>query len=55
MHELSIVIVTGIGAKKWKFQQLCKGLKIKQLFYIWTINKTYNKFLAHELKIRFNF
>ena len=30
----------GIAAKKWKFQQLFKGLKIEQI-------------LAHELKMRF--
>jgi hypothetical protein len=36
--------------KKWMFQQLLKGLKFSD---IWTIYKTHNKFLAHELKMRF--
>ena len=38
MHELSMR--ESIAAKKWKFQQLFKGLKIERI-------------LAHELKMRF--
>jgi hypothetical protein len=45
--------VIGIGTKKWKFQQVVKGLKIESISDIWTIDKTHNKFLA--LKMRLNF
>ena len=45
--------VIGIGAKKWKFHSYLKDLKWSTYSDMWAINKTHNKFLGHELKLRF--
>jgi hypothetical protein len=39
--------------KNESFSSYLKDLKLNKFSDIWTIDKTHNKFLAHELKIRF--
>ena len=50
MHELSMR--NRHWCQKMKVSALFEELKIEQIPDIWTIYKTHNKFLAHELKMR---
>ena len=43
----------GIGAKTFKQLFKLKDLKLTNFSDIWSIDKTHNIFLAHELKMRF--
>jgi hypothetical protein len=43
----------GIRAKNESFSCYLKELKLSTFSDVWTIDKTRNKFLAHELKMRF--
>jgi hypothetical protein len=43
--------MVGIGSKKWKFD--LKDLKLSKFSDMRTIDKTHNKFLAHEFEMRF--
>jgi hypothetical protein len=43
-----------ISAKTYSFSAYLKDLKLSKFSDIWTINKTHNKFLVHQLKMRFN-
>jgi hypothetical protein len=45
--------VIGIGAKMTISAPILKDLQLSKFSDIWTIDKTHNKFLAHQLKMRF--
>jgi hypothetical protein len=42
-----------ISPKNKSFSSYLNDLKLSKFSDIWTTDKTYNKFLAHELKMRF--
>jgi hypothetical protein len=54
MHELIKHAWKALVPKNESFSAYLKDLKLSKFSDIWTINKTRNKFLVHELKMHFD-